>query len=144
VALEMIDGDERDFARAGDGLGGGDADHHAPDQTGPAGRGDGGERTPTDPRPFQGARDQPVDVVEMGARRYFRHDAAERPMLGFLGQDFVGQHAAPGVLGVADHRRRRFVATGFDAENYHVETTGIFAFQPLPGYYAIISSINLV
>ena len=59
--------------------------------------------------------DQAVEVQQMGARRDLRDDAAERPVLVFLRQHQVGEDAA--VAG--DHRRRRLVAAGLDAEHDH-------------------------
>jgi hypothetical protein len=116
MRFEVIDGDERDGAGERDRLCLHHADEDAADETGPAGGGHRGEIAEADARLRQRPHDDAVEMIEMGARRHFRHDAAERPMLRQLRQHHIGADARACL---AHHGRRRLVAAGFDAENEH-------------------------
>ena len=60
-----------------------------------------------------GARDQPIEDLDMGARGDLRHDAAKRRVPLELAEQRLGQHPAPAV----DQRYRGLVAAGLDAEH---------------------------
>ncbi len=112
----MVDGDEGNATGERDRLGLHDADEDAADEARPGGRGDAGEIAHADAGLGQRAGDDAVEMVEMGARRDLRHDAAIGAMLGQLGEHDVGADA---LAGVAHHRRRGLVAAGLDAEDQH-------------------------
>ena len=90
----MVDREERLVVREGDRLGGHDADHHAADQPGPAGRGDAVEIGKPSAGLGQRLGHQPVEPLEMGAGGDLRHHAAEAAMLGELAVDDIGQDSA--------------------------------------------------
>ena len=80
MGLEMIDRDEGEIMHRGNRLGGHHADMNAADQAGPAVGRDPIEIGKAEPRCLQGARDQPVEMFEMGARGDLGHHAAIGPM----------------------------------------------------------------
>ena len=117
MPFEVVDGDKRFGVRRGDRLGGHHADDDAADQSRAACRGDAVEIAERDAGIGHGARDDAVEIVEVGARGDFRHDAAIRPVLVELRQHDVGQDRPV----VANDRGGGFVAACFDAENDHCE-----------------------
>ena len=72
--------------------------------------------------PRERAGDQQVDDLDMGAGRDLRHDAAERRVRGDLAHHFVGEDFARAVGLEPHHRRRRLVASRFNAKNAHHES----------------------
>ena len=91
MAFQVVDGDEGQAVHGGDRLGRHDADDHAADQPRPAGRGDAAE-IEAEARFGHGAGDQPVEVFQMGTRRDFRNDAADRAVVGELRQHEIGEN----------------------------------------------------
>ena len=73
----------------------------AADQPRPGGRGDPVEIAEADPGLVERLRDQPLEMIEMGARGDLRHDAAIGRVLGELRQHQIG----------ADERRRPSLTT---------------------------------
>ena len=89
--MQVVDGDERQPARPGDRLRGGEADEQRADQPGP--RGDGDRVDVVEGRSRVGERlaDHRRDELEVPPRRDLRHDAAEPCMqLGLRGDDVRG------------------------------------------------------
>ena len=107
-------------ARQRDGLGLGHADDDAADEAGPARRRHRVEIAEADARLGERPRDQPVEMIEMRARRDLRHDAAIGPMLGQLRQHQIGADARRAV---AHHRGRGLVAARLDAQHQHGAAT---------------------
>ena len=115
VALQVVDGQERQAACGRDRLTGHDAHEYAADQPRPGGRCDPVELGKIDFRLGQRTRDQAVDMVEMAARGDLRHHATVRPVLVELGEHQIGENAPL----ARHHRGRGLVAGGLDAEDVH-------------------------
>ena len=91
VRLEVVDGDERLAARQRHALARHQPNKHAADEA-RTGRGRHAvEILGCDFRPRERPRDQEVDDLDMGARRNFRHNPAERRVRGDLTHQLVGE-----------------------------------------------------
>ena len=118
MPLEMVDRQERQAARRGDGLGGHDADEDAADQPRPGGRRNPVQIAELESRLFEGAGHQGVQMLQVGPGGDLGHHPAEGPVLVELREHQVGMDAPP----VVDHGRRGFVARGLDPEHDHGRT----------------------
>ena len=94
VRLQVVDRDEWLSGREGDAFSGHQSDQDPADQTRPRGCGDAVKLFRPDPRFEQRACDQRIDDLDVGARRDFRHDAAEGGMRRNLAHHFVGKNFA--------------------------------------------------
>ena len=115
MAFQMVDRNERPVACQRQRLTHGDADDHATDQAGAAGRRDAVELVEADVRLRQRLAHQPIEMVEMGARRDLGHHPPERTMLLELREHQRGADESR----VGHHRRRGLVAGCLDAEHDH-------------------------
>ena len=77
MAFQVVDGEEGQGVDGGDRLRHHHADDHPADQPRPGGGGDAVEVRETEAGLRHGVRDQPVQVLEVGARRDLGHHAAE-------------------------------------------------------------------
>lgn len=119
MAFQMVDGDERLSRCKGNGLSGRQPDEKAADEPGSGGSGDAVEIGKRNAGLRHRRRDDTVQRLNVGAGRDLRHHSAEGRVVVDLGEDYIGEDP-PAALGVPlDDRGRRFVATGFDAENDH-------------------------
>ena len=115
VSLEVVDGRELESVGERDRLGGDDAHHQPADQPRPGGGGYPVEIGEADASLGQRARDQAVQVLEVGPGGDLGHDAAIGAVLVQLRQHQVGPY--PPI--VVDDGGGGLVATGLDAENDH-------------------------
>lgn len=113
VALKVIDGDEREVARVGEGLGVGDADEERAGQAGAGGDGDGVEVGEGEVGLGEGGANDRNDGAEMFAAGKLGDDAAIRGVGGDLRGDDGGQGAGTAF----DDGRGGLIAGGFDAED---------------------------
>ena len=97
-------------------LGGGQSHHHAADQAGSRRGGDGVNLSQFQTGFFQGAFDHAIQYFQMGAGGDFRHHAAIRRMRFGLAENDVGQNFAGPGRKTAHHRRRGFIAAGFQPQ----------------------------
>ena len=115
VALQVVDGEQRQVVDRGDGFAGHQAHHDRADQAGAGGGGHAVEGGEADAGVRHGTGDEAVEVVHMAARGDLRHDPAIGRVVRALGEHEVGQHAA-----LAGYQRGcGLVATGLDAEDDH-------------------------
>ncbi len=118
VTHQVIDRDQRLARAQRQGLGGGQSHHDAADQAGSGGDGDAVQFLQGNFGLVQCALNDVVQYFQMGARGDFGHHTAIGGM-GFglaehdIGQDFARPRGTP-----AHHRRRGFVATGFNAQKH--------------------------
>ena len=112
MALEVVDGRERQAAGRGDRLRRRDADEQRADEARPLR--DADERDVAERRagPAQRVVERRVGELEVMARRDLRHDAAVR-VVDALRRDDVREHVAV----AADDRRARVVAARLDGED---------------------------
>ncbi len=94
VAFDVIDGDQRDVATEGEGLGVGDADQQRADEAGAWSHGDGVERGPIDIGVFERLTDGGDDGAEVFPRGEFGDDAAVFGVSIELRSDHAGQNAS--------------------------------------------------
>ena len=94
MRLEVVDGDERLAARQRHALARHQPDEHAANQARPSRGRDAVEVPGRDFGAGERASDEPVDDLDMGARRDLRHDAAEWGVRGDLAHHFVGKDFA--------------------------------------------------
>ena len=97
VAVQVVDGRERQPAGGGERLGGGDADEQRADQAGALGHGDRLDVVQRRARLLQRVVDDHVDQLEVVARGVLGHDAAEAVV------DPLGGDDAGADLAVAGH-----------------------------------------
>ena len=120
MALQMVDGHQRQAARASATALPKLQAHHHSRPPGPARRGGGdtgpGHRSPRRPH-GQGCRGDAVDAFDVCARRDLRHHPAEGRMGRDLAGDHGGQHLHGAVGAQAHDRRRGLVAAGLQAEH---------------------------
>ena len=102
MAFEMIDRDQRLAGRQRQALAGEQRDHHAADQAGAGGRGDGVDVGDGLAGLVQHLPDEVGQDLDMGAGGDLRDHAAERPVRLILADDGLRQD-----LPVARHQRRR-------------------------------------
>ena len=115
MALQVVDGRERQLARGRERLGRREADEQRADQPGALRGGDQLDVVEPDrPRRSSARCDDRVDELEVVARGDLGHDAAEVLVHGLRG-DHVGADAPVAV----DHRRARVVAAGLQREDAH-------------------------
>ena len=115
----MVDRDQRQVARQGDGLAGRKPHHHPAHQPRPRRRRHAVQRVETQPGLVHGAGDDGIDHLHMRPRRDLRHHAAVGRMIGDLAGDHRGQHgrfAGPH----AHHGGGGLVAAGLDAQDGQV------------------------
>ena len=117
VALQVVDGDERQAPGQGDGLAEGQADHHPADEARSGGSGDAAQVGEAEAGLRHRLGDDRIDDLDMGPGGDFRHHAAERGVGGDLAGDDVGQHLDPAGLIAAHHRGGGFVAAGLEAKD---------------------------
>ena len=113
VAFEVVDGDEGDVLRVGQGLGVGDADEQRSGEAGAGGDGDGVEIGEGDAGLGQGGADDGNDGAEMLAAGQLGDDAAVAGMGGDLRGDDRGKRAGAAL----DDGGGGLVAGGFDGED---------------------------
>ncbi len=89
MGLEMVDGDERLADRKRDPLGRHQPDNDPADQARSRGGRHAVEVPDGHPRLRKRPRDERIDNLDMGARRDFRHDAAEGRVSRDLAHHFV-------------------------------------------------------
>ncbi len=118
MALQMVDREKGLAAGRRHGLGGHHADEDPADQAGSRRRRDAVDPVQRQARILQGTLDQPVEVVEMAARRDLRHHAAVGAVLVQLRQHEVGQNPAPCPVGL-DAGGSGLIARGFNAQKDH-------------------------
>ena len=119
MRLQVIHRDKRLAERQRDAFSGHQADQDAADQAGPRRRGDAVDVAGRDSRPLEGARDQGVEDLDMGAGGDLRHHAAVGGMGGDLAHQLVGENFAAAVRPQPHDRRRGLVAGRFNAEDAH-------------------------
>ncbi len=119
MGLEMIDRHQRLAEHQRHGLGRGETDQNSPDQPRSAGRRHRIEVARCRAGLAQGLRHDTVDDLDMRARGDLRHHAAIGGVVLDLRAHDIGQDGAPAVRSDPDHRRRRLVAGGLDAEDQH-------------------------
>ena len=109
MGLQVVDLDEGFPQGGGEAFGETNAYEQRPQQTGPAGEGDGVDFGLVDAGLPQGSVDHGYDVLLVGARSKFGHHAAVL-FVYFLAGDDIGEHSL-----VAEHCRRGVVAARFDS-----------------------------
>ena len=113
VALEVVDGRQRQPPRGGQALGGGDADEQRADQARALGDRDQLGVVERGARLGEGVVDDRVDELEVVARGDLGHDAAVA-VVDALGGDDVRADLA----GAGDHRRAGVVAGRLEREDH--------------------------
>ncbi len=119
MSFQMVDADEGFVRRPGERLSGGEADQQAADQAGAGGGGDGVDLVERHVGALERAADEMVEIIDMGARRDLRDDAAVGGMFGDLAHHLVGEDFARSVHALADQSGGRFVAGRLDTQNQH-------------------------
>ncbi len=119
MAFEVVDGDQRLSKRQGKGLAGRQAHHDAADEPGPRRGRDAVEVLEVHPGPSQSTFDQPIDDLDMSARRDLRYDTAKGRMVGDLAHDLVREDVATTLVAQPHHAGGAFVARRLDAQNAH-------------------------
>jgi len=106
MAVKMIDADDRNIFRVGQGLPCGDSDEQRSDEAGTARDGDSLNIVEADARLFERLQDDGHDGLDVLAGGDLRHDAAEAAVRPNLRSDDVGQQ----FPSVADDGGGRFIA----------------------------------
>ncbi len=119
VGFEMVHGDEGLARHQRQRLAGREPDHHPADEPRPRRRGDAVEVGQLHPRLVEGAAHDVIEPLEMGARRDFGNDAAERRVFLDLAVDLVRQDLAAPARPQGHDRGRGFVAGGLNSQNAH-------------------------
>ncbi len=119
MRLQMIDREKRLSSRQREAFARHQPDEHTADEARARRRGDPVEIGDPQLRFLQGARDQMVDRLDMGARGDLRHHAAIGGMGGDLAHDLVAEDFAAPFRAQPNHRGGGFVASGLDAQNAH-------------------------
>jgi hypothetical protein len=114
VALEMVDADERQLPRVGDGLGRAQADEQRADQSGTVGGGDGIDLVERERRLVQRALDRRRQCAHVAARGELGDDAAVGAVDVVLRGDDAGAH-----LAIDQHRGGGVVARALDGQHSH-------------------------
>ena len=113
VAFEMVDGDERDVLRVGQGLGIGDADEERAGEAGTAGDGDGVEIVEGDVGLGQSGADDRDDGAEMLAAGQLGNHSA----ITGVGGDLRGDNRGESAGATLHDGGGGLVAGGFDGED---------------------------
>jgi len=113
VAFEMVNGDERDVLREGEGLGIGDADQERSGEAGTAGDGDGIEIVEGNICLGKGGADDWDDGAEMLAAGQFGNHSA----VAGVGGDLRGDNRAESAGAALNDGGSGLVAGGFDGED---------------------------
>ena len=113
MAFKVVDGDEGDVLREGQGLGVGDADQQRSGEAGAGGDGDGVEVVEGDVGLGEGGADDGDDGAEMLAAGQLGNDAAIAGVGGDLRGDDRGKCAGAAL----DDGGSGLVAGGFDGED---------------------------
>ena len=113
MCLHMVDRDQRFVPGKAKTLGGADAHQQAADQPRRMGDGNGLQIGAADGGAIQGFGHHGVERLDVRPGGNFRHHAA---VFG-VQIDLRGNHAGMHPAAVLDDGRRRFIASGFDAEN---------------------------
>ncbi len=113
VAFKVVDGDEGDVLRVGQGLGVGDADEEGSGEAGAGGDGDGVEVGEGDVGLGEGGADYGDDGAEMFAAGELGDDSAVAGVGGDLGGDGRGEGAGAAL----DDGGGGLVAGGFDCQD---------------------------
>jgi hypothetical protein len=122
MALQMIDRDERLSRRKRNRLRGGKPDEHTTDKP-RARRGcDCVDRVEIDGCVVHGGPHDPVERLNMRARRYLRYNAAKRGVICCLTQYDIGKNPAWPITAALDDRGRRLVTARLNAEDDHPDT----------------------
>jgi hypothetical protein len=117
MTLEVVDRHQRLAGRPRDRLGGHQPDDQPADQARPGGRGNRIDLVERHIGAGERFLDQPVQRLDMRARRDLRHDAAIGAVFVELRQHDVGEDFAAAVLMARDDGSRRLVAASFNAED---------------------------
>src|SRR5690606_25414204 len=115
VSGEMVDAEKRKPGRGRHSLGAHNAGEHTADQARSGGHGNAVDVSERDSCIRQGLLGAKVDLLDMGAGRDFRHDAAERRVKVSLPGDHRRQDRALAAR-QADDRRSGVVAARFEPE----------------------------
>ena len=115
MTVQVVDPDQRQAPRVGDGAGGAHADEQRADEPRAARHRDTVDGVPSAVQPGHRALDDRDDGLEVGARGELGHDASVGRVDGDLARDDVHQH--PALL--IHHRRGGLVAATLDAEHAH-------------------------
>ena len=113
MALEVVDGRERQLAGRGEALGGSEADQQRADQARPARRGDERDVLDAGAGTREGLGHNRLEQFEMMARRDLGHDAPKAVVDLLRGDDVCVDRAV-----LADERRTGVVAARFDREDH--------------------------
>ena len=114
VAVQVADGDQRQAAREGQRLGGGEADQQRADQAGALGHGDGVDAVESDAGVVQRPLDHGHAQLQVAARGDLGHDPAVAGVQLGLG----GDHARQQPSAVVDQRGGGLVAGALDREDH--------------------------
>ena len=117
MAFEMIDRQQWLAVGQSDGLGHGETNDDAAQQTRSGSRGNAIEFRKPQARLRHGLSHQAIEVIDMGARRNFRDNAAIGRMIFQLRQHDVGEDQRAAVRPPSHHCGSRLVTRGFDTEN---------------------------
>ena len=112
---QMVDCKKGQTMNGGDGFRRHHADNDAADQTGTGRCRHTIQLIKLDSAFRHGLLDYPVNILKMSAGGDFRNDAAERPMIVFLGQHNVRQYSVVRLVRIVNHRSCSFVTTGFNS-----------------------------
>ena len=120
MGFQMIDRDEGQAARGGQGLARHHADQDAADQARPGRGGDGVDAVPAAAGLVERRLHDTADLIQVRAGRDLGHHAGEGQVVSQLLMHHVGQHVAP----VAHHGGGGLVTAGFNAQNAHGSLNG--------------------